>query len=331
MKLQALTKILQSTKKILIFTHDHPDPDCIASAIILEDIAKHFRITSRIVYGGKISRVENQTMIKLLKPKLYPYQKGEEKQYDLTAIVDTQKEMGNNSFPKQIIPDLTFDHHESVDPPQKFYDIRSDWGAAASILMDYYQQFYTVPSERVATAYCYALSTETKDLGQGATPLEVKCYKKTHPYCNPRHISMIRHSKKPHLFIKVLEMAIKNYKMKDNIFYCYLGEVNNAECVAEIADLFMSIEKVYFVLVVATYEGKGVASARTSIYGTHLGRIMHKVFIGSGKAGGHEMVAAGQFTGSPRKIIKNFLHEVKPFTILQQNKASSKAPSNRLS
>ena len=306
MQLKALQKVFQGKRSLLIFTHDHPDPDCIASGLLLSEVAAYYGLRSKIVYGGNISRAENQVMIELLKVKMFPYEEGEESAYDLTAIVDTQKDMGNNGFPVGLFPDLTFDHHASEVPCLKFYDIDSKWGATASILVRYYKRLYEKPSEKVATAYCYALICETKDLGPDATSLEVRLYKEMILHCNQRHLSKIRHSKKPASFIGILQKALRDFCVQRRVFYCYLGEVDRAECLAEVADLFISIEDIDFVLIVATYRGQGMASARTALEGLHLGRIMQRTFHGRGKAGGHEMVGAGQFVGSEKELIASF-------------------------
>ena len=52
---------------LLILTHDHPDPDTIASAWALATLVERLHgIRSRLAYGGIIGRMENQMMVQLL-------------------------------------------------------------------------------------------------------------------------------------------------------------------------------------------------------------------------------------------------------------------------
>ncbi|MRR59437.1 MAG: hypothetical protein EG824_14705, partial [Deltaproteobacteria bacterium] len=58
---------LKGKRKVLIITHDNPDPDSIAAAFGLKFILrKTLGITAVIAYGGIIGRAENQSMVKLL-------------------------------------------------------------------------------------------------------------------------------------------------------------------------------------------------------------------------------------------------------------------------
>jgi nanoRNase/pAp phosphatase (c-di-AMP/oligoRNAs hydrolase) len=59
-KLTQLIDVLQGCKRIIIVTHDYPDPDCSASAMVLSYLLKHrFDIRSKIVFGGQVLRAEN--------------------------------------------------------------------------------------------------------------------------------------------------------------------------------------------------------------------------------------------------------------------------------
>ena len=67
MKYKSLDKTIRSGKKLLIFTHNNPDPDCIASGLFLKAIARSKGTDARLVYGGRIARSENKAMDDALK------------------------------------------------------------------------------------------------------------------------------------------------------------------------------------------------------------------------------------------------------------------------
>ncbi|MEZ4820584.1 MAG: DHH family phosphoesterase [Bdellovibrionota bacterium] len=97
---------------LLIVAHNHPDPDTIASAAALLEIAKILgKAKTTIAYGGVIGRAENANMVKYLKLRLTPIDRVDFKKYDRIAMVDTQPQTGNNDLPAPLVPDLVIDHH----------------------------------------------------------------------------------------------------------------------------------------------------------------------------------------------------------------------------
>jgi len=98
---------------LLILTHDHPDPDAIASAAALAHLARILAgVRSRIVYRGIIGQVENQTMVRLLEIPVHPLKERTDfRRFRAVALVDTQPLFGNNPFPKDGQATLVVDHH----------------------------------------------------------------------------------------------------------------------------------------------------------------------------------------------------------------------------
>lgn len=55
-----------SGKKLAIVVHDNPDPDAIASAVALKEIATNFDVDATILYHGEIGHQENKAFVNLL-------------------------------------------------------------------------------------------------------------------------------------------------------------------------------------------------------------------------------------------------------------------------
>jgi nanoRNase/pAp phosphatase (c-di-AMP/oligoRNAs hydrolase) len=111
-----LVKLLKekgrSLSPLTILTHDHPDPDALASAWALSLLAQGLgKIRSRIVYGGAIGRAENRMMAERLIVPARPLRKGELAGVPHLALIDTQPPFKNNRCPPRRIPDLIVDHH----------------------------------------------------------------------------------------------------------------------------------------------------------------------------------------------------------------------------
>jgi len=72
---------------LLILTHDHPDPDAMASAYALRYLAsRYFNVKSKIAYGGRIGRMENQTMAEELHVPVYPLKQNDFKKFASFAL-----------------------------------------------------------------------------------------------------------------------------------------------------------------------------------------------------------------------------------------------------
>src|SRR3989338_4584206 len=97
---------------LVILTHDHPDPDAMASAWALAHLTEHacgFR--PRLLYGGVIGRMENQMMVRILNIPVQPVQPNELAQLPHVALVDTQPPFQNNRFPSGRRATMVVDHH----------------------------------------------------------------------------------------------------------------------------------------------------------------------------------------------------------------------------
>ncbi len=311
MKFKSFIKNLQEKKNIAIFTHDNPDPDCIASSLIFQYIAKQLQVKSKIFYSGYLTRSENKTMVEELNIKLQHIEKFDKKNFDGFAIVDTQKNIGNNSLPKSITPDFTFDHHKTILHHRHFVDINASAGATSTILLQYFLKLGLSPNQQLATAYCYALISETRDLNRDATSQDIDYFKKLYPLANIKILSKIRHAQKPTSYFQALKKGLNNYQVERNIITCFLGTVSSVDYVSEIADILIGMEKIEYSLVIGKCENKYYASSRTSKENVNLSAILLQAIKKYGTAGGHNMIAAGQFHGDPEVIIKSFIKKIK--------------------
>lgn len=62
-RLENLHRVVNG-KKVLILTHNNPDPDALATGWALKFLLeKKFKVSSELVYGGIITRAENQAMV----------------------------------------------------------------------------------------------------------------------------------------------------------------------------------------------------------------------------------------------------------------------------
>ena len=302
MKLKALEKVFSQGSNLAIYTHNNPDPDCIASGLILKRIAAFYKVKSNIIYSEELIRSENKKMVELLNIDLIHLDEVDLSRFDLHALVDTQKGINNNKFPRSLTPDITFDHHPFSGKKYNFYDINIGSGATCSILLGYFLKLNLKLDKTVATAYCYALITESRDLGRDTTEMDIKYYKKLIPYADLRILADIRNSQKPISYFKILKKALSNFKMNRSIVSCDIGKINSLDYIPEIADELIKIDTSKYSIVIGLFKGKFHLSARTISTNINIGAIINTVLVDIGDGGGHKMIGAGSFKGNKKTV-----------------------------
>ena len=81
--------------KTLILTHDNPDPDALASAVLLCNLLRRaFKQRATAAYGGIVGRAENREMVRSLHLEISHIRHLSLKRYQRFALVDTQPRTG---------------------------------------------------------------------------------------------------------------------------------------------------------------------------------------------------------------------------------------------
>ncbi|NOR49627.1 MAG: phosphoesterase [Desulfuromonadales bacterium] len=293
---------LRGKGSILIVTHDHPDPDALATAFALQHlILVKTGQEATIAFGGVIGRRENLVMVSELEIKSKPIEDLDLDTFNAICMVDTQPGTGNNSYPVDRRVDLVIDHHQLREQTHscRWVDVRPEYGASASILFEYLQSQKVKIATKLATILFYAIKSETEDLGRDWTKSERDAYLQLMPLCNNRILHEISRPKSSRLYFKYFESGLKNAKIYGNVLIFNLYDIDLPEIVAEIADFLMRVEGIEIVLGMGCYRDEGVLSMRTSHKETHAGALMQKVIQGLGTGGGHSMIAGGQVRTLP--------------------------------
>ncbi|MCB0271557.1 MAG: DHH family phosphoesterase [Bdellovibrionales bacterium] len=283
--------------KLLIVAHNHPDPDTIASAAALREIAKVLgKAKTTIAYGGMIGRAENANMVKYLKLHLTPIERVDFSKYDRIAMVDTQPMTGNNDLPQKYVPHLVIDHHPKSKEAHKvpYLDIRTEYGATASILTEYMFAYDLPVDKNLATALLYAIKSETQDLGRETFDVDVDCYRQLFPLANKKLLSKIIHARVSRSYFKRLLEGIRNAKLFGNAIVTRLKTIETPDIVPEMADLLLKMEDVAWVLTMGLFEDCLYLSIRTTNTRKDAGKIMKRLVRNKGKGGGHMQIAGGK-------------------------------------
>lgn len=290
-----LTEKGRSLSPLTILTHDHPDPDALASAWALAHLAQSLgKIRTRIVYGGMIGRAENRMMAERLLVPARPLRKGELAGVPHLALVDTQPPFKNNRCPPRRIPDLILDHHpRHADTHSDTALIDEGVGATTTILVEALRASGIRVPGRLATAIVYGIGSETQNLGREATTRDMEAYQYFWPKANMRTLWRISYPQRPEAFFMTLAHAVREAFVAGRVIGANLGEVNTPDRVAQMADFLLTLEKMQWSIVTARYQGRLHVSLRANDPGAGAGRLLKRLLGGGNRGGGHGMIAGG--------------------------------------
>lgn len=285
-----------STGRWLVLMHDNPDPDSIAAAAGLSKLLRRvFKRQVTTAYGGIIGRAENQEMVTVLGIRLSHLRHLNWKHYRHFALVDTQPRTGNNQLPEELTPDLVFDHHplRRATLQSPFVDLRSEYGATATILAEYLMAAEVEISKRDATAFVYAIRTETQDFGRQYVRADKEVYDGLHSSADLRALARIQSPPLPESYYRTLHEALEHVESVETLVVSHVGEVAQPDIVPEIADLLLRLRGKTWSFSTGVFEDRLYLSIRTTNPRADAGRLMRRLLGKRGKGGGHGMMAGG--------------------------------------
>lgn len=283
--------------KVLIVTHDNPDPDSIASAVALRHlILMKTGQDAVLTYGGVIGRGENRKMVELLEIPMVPISELDLEQFAVVGMVDTQPSSGNNSWPEGHSVHMVIDHHRPKSDLEGvcWVDVREHYGASATILYEYLMAQEVSINTKLATSLFYAIKSETQDLGREWSKADREAYLKLLPLSNNRILFDIIHPQVPRDYFSAFRTAIENARIYGEVLVFNLHRTENPDHVAELADFLLRQQGILYVLGMGWYEGTQILSMRSLNPDAMLGLVIQEMVQGVGTAGGHGMIAGGQ-------------------------------------
>lgn len=298
--LERMGEALKDTKRLVVMTHDNPDPDSVSSAVTLAYIAREkFKVPSVVRYGGIVGRAENRAMIRVLNLDVKPISDADWKPGTDFALVDMQPGTGNSSFPRKRKPVIIIDHHPLRKTTRAdFLDIRIDYGATATMLTEYLLASGLEITSDLATALSYGISSETQDLGREARQADIQAHLALFPISNKKILASIVHPRLSRDFYVTLNRAMHHSFVYKNAITTSLGEIKNPDFVPLIADFMLRCERMTWAFCLGRYNDKIVVSIRTTNTKGEAGRFLRRLIGKRGTAGGHGMIAGGQVTCS---------------------------------
>jgi nanoRNase/pAp phosphatase (c-di-AMP/oligoRNAs hydrolase) len=288
---------LAGRQAALVYMHDNPDPDALAAALGLGRLLEHeLHATVTLGHGGIVGRAQNRAMVDTLGMPLVPVERIDPARYDLIALVDSQPETGNNSLPAGHRIDVIIDHHpvRPASARAPWCDIRPDFGATSTIVFEYLRACGVPLDAKLATAFFFALRTETRDLGRESTGAERTAYLSLVPLVDHGLLYRMSHPKVPREHFVALDRALRSALVFGDVVAVNLGTLGYPDLVAEIADLLLAFEGARIVLCLGEYHDSVYLSLRTEADNARAGGVMRHIVAHDGAAGGHGTMAGAR-------------------------------------
>jgi len=296
-RLVALLAALEGAERLFVVTHDNPDPDALASAAALAFLLRELEgMSPTVLFGGIVGRAENRQLLQELDVEFVRMEETEIPTGIALAMVDTQPRAGNNSLPAGRIVSAVIDHH----PPRPdsaattFADLRPEFGASGSMLVEYLRAADLEPEPWLATALFYAIQTETMDLGREASAHDVEASMFLYPRSDPAGVSRIKHARVPASYFRTMHEAVAVARKHGRVVAIPLGLLAYPDMVAEIADEFLQMQGVDWTVALGRYRDRLLISVRAHDTTAHAGTRVREAIGERGSAGGHGTFAGGQ-------------------------------------
>ncbi len=296
-KVGRLLESLKDKRQILVVSHDNPDPDTMASAFALRALLhEKLKASITIAFSGIIGRAENRAMIRHLNIPLKQLDDLNLSKFDATILVDSQPRSGRRGLPRSVEPDAVIDHHPLTPASRKvtFHDIQSRIGATSTIITQYFIATGVEMDSHVATALLYGIKSDTRDLGRGTSSHDLDAYLYLYPRANLKLLSQIEYAEVPAEYFKVYSRAIGNATTYNGVVTSFIGDIDNPDIVAEIADTIIRLEGAHCALVGGYYADQIFVSFRTKETEINAGKLVQRVIGKLGPSGGHGSMSAGR-------------------------------------
>ncbi len=301
-RLAKLEAVLEGGKTLLIVLQNNPDPDAIAAAAALREIANgRLGISCSIAYAGAVGRAENQALLRYLGLSTRPLEGLEPGRFDRLAMVDAQPGAGNVNFDPSLRLDLVVDHHpiRRETRSARFTDIRSRYGATSTIFYEYLTAAGIEITSKLATAMVYGIRSDTQELGRESTRADLEAFVALYPSANARALGRIVSAPLPRSYFASLRRALDDATLYGARVVSYLGRLGNQEMIAEAADLLLRVEGVSWSMCLGEVGGWLHASLRATERELNAGQVAKRLAGRRGFGGGHHTLAAAQIPLAP--------------------------------
>ena len=290
-----LASVLDETDSLAIVCHDNPDPDCLASALALEAIAREHDVDEvTITYGGEISHQQNRAFVNMLNISLRTLSRTDIGEYDSVGFVDHTRPGANTEVPARVTPDVVVDHHPGESAGATFEDVRTEYGATATIFVEYLCDLEVGLTTRLASALLFALHRERLDFVREPTRREYEAALAVYPDADLETLEQLYGSAFTPGTLDAIGRAIASRERRGSSLVASVGKTSETDALPQAADYLLNLEGVDTVLAYGIVGDAIRLSGRSIDPRVNMGETLVAAFDELGAVGGHHDMAGGR-------------------------------------
>jgi nanoRNase/pAp phosphatase (c-di-AMP/oligoRNAs hydrolase) len=282
------------TSKDRVLVTIDPDPDAIGSALAVKRLLWHKVCSTSIGMIRPIRRLNNLSMVRLLRLPLFLLKKHDSEKYDKFVLVDSQP--SHNELFSQFHYTAVIDHHPLTEDVinAAFRDVRPEYGSTSTIMSQYLRSEGIKPSLAIATALLYGIKTDTRNFERHTISEDIEAFGYLYEFADHNILRKIEISdlslRDTRYFHKAFE---RKHVVKDRIFV-HLDEVSSTDILVEVAEFMLKIHDICWSIVSGTHHDTLVIVVRNDGHRKDAGRLVRNAFGSIGCAGGHEAMARAE-------------------------------------
>ncbi|MFP4303187.1 MAG: DHH family phosphoesterase [Spirochaetaceae bacterium] len=291
--IQELKAILDPERQIVIQAHDFPDHDAVASAFALQELLKENGVKAELCYGGEIQSDSLKEAIHLLSIPIGASSDAEIDEEAQLIIVDGF--VGNTNMtglPGEVVG--VIDHHSPPQEPEvPYWDIREHYGSCSTILYEYYKIASIDMKRSVSTALLMGLMMDTAFMTRGVHRIDLEAFSELFFRGDWETASRLLRNSLSLNDLSVFREAINECVVAGDFCYVPLDKEISPEVMALVADFFLGLREIHFVVVVVGDRDEYRVSVRSEDARRPTDVVIRRALDSIGSGGGHVHMGGG--------------------------------------
>jgi nanoRNase/pAp phosphatase (c-di-AMP/oligoRNAs hydrolase) len=288
-----LKSMVRENDTVAILMYGSPDPDAVASSMALREILTQTQPLAKCVFVATepVVRYQNAEFIREMKVEIQMLAKVDLKEFRLIAIVDAQPTFFGDLL-GEAKPQIVLDHHPCKTVwHASLADVRPNYGALSTIMTEYLLAARAKIPKRLYTALLYGIRSDTVNFERDASLEDIGAYYLNFLRANRQLIRRIELNQIPDRYLKYFDYAYQHKRRYRDRVICFLGPVESADACVQVADFFLRIINIFYVIIAGIVKDRLVIIFRGDGYRQDCGAIARKAFGQFGSAGGHRSAA----------------------------------------
>jgi len=311
---QRLQRTIASYDELAVLMHPNPDPDAMACALAVQELADAVDTATILQYPGEIRHQENRAFETVLDLDFDRVEDVADLAFEDVVLVDHNTARGFRGA-ETVEPVAVVDHHPGGGVGTDFTDVRTDNGACGSIFAAYFESLDWEPtppddlaetdpdaegvlSPTTATGLMFGIQSDTANLTKGCSADEFDAAAYLYTGIDEDRLDRIANPEVDAEVLDVKARAITDREVRNAFAVSDVGSVSNLDAIPQAADELLRLEGVTAVAVIGDRDGTLHVSGRSRDDRVHMGKTLSAVVedIPMSDAGGHARMGGGQIS-----------------------------------